>query len=748
MYFLRFLPFFGLAPSLLEGGGSFRPSAGAGGAGVYEVAVLTFESMISLDPTMGGFTAGAGGVSGFGAGSAGAGQSAAATGQFAAELSGVMSGSASVDEAAAAVSGASEAQAPANAAVSVANMGVFGVPGLIPTDIDVGVKTESSEPGDLSASVSDAAATLADSLGDLAGAPTDGEAGDGASEAPDDGTAALKAGMAVAPGMIAALDGAPSTAGAGAQAAAGAAAAGLSPGGEAAGDNIDQSLPTFFPQKAGAASAGDAAQANGDIDLSAQKPAASSDEAMAKAAAALKALTDGQAAGSAVGDASGTTGDSAGFATTTGAAKVAASAGGIAAEANAKTAQTAQSAAISSEKTQNGTSSAPAQTAAKATSSAATSGLAEAIDGDGAGDDAIISIKAVRADPSTAADTPPGGKGDDTAMTRPAASQGAARVQAVDPERAEASDGIDPATAETVKETKKSQAAASSGTASRTVDQAVSLGLKEAAGGTQAGRDGDPRLVNLSSTSEVSAEGEASADAETLNQKMDAAGVSKQAARAKAHMSAGSASQAAGAAAVFSDTGADDASQDGLDPLTLGATVDAGSSTARGTDGQAVRMVQAGQGTTAALPTAMVAAEIARNVQRGVSKFEIRLDPPELGRVDVHLKISDDGKVQAHLVVERRDTLDMFMRDQRGMERALENAGLKTNADGGLQFSLKDQGQGQRFGNGDGDQNGAGAQTGTPAGGPAGNEAADQPQMLERIAAYSRRGAGGVDIRI
>ena len=159
-----------------------------------------------------------------------------------------------------------------------------------------------------------------------------------------------------------------------------------------------------------------------------------------------------------------------------------------------------------------------------------------------------------------------------------------------------------------------------------------------------------------------------------------------------------------------------------------------------------MRAAQSGQGTATALPTAMVASEIARNVQRGVTRFEIRLDPPELGRVDVHLKINDDGKVQAHLVVERRDTLDMFLRDQRGMERALENAGLKTNSDGGLQFSLKDQGQG--FANGDGSQNGNGTQAGSLANGEAGAEATDQTQGLERMAAYNRRGAGGIDIRI
>ncbi len=142
----------------------------------------------------------------------------------------------------------------------------------------------------------------------------------------------------------------------------------------------------------------------------------------------------------------------------------------------------------------------------------------------------------------------------------------------------------------------------------------------------------------------------------------------------------------------------------------------------------------------------MVASEIARNVQRGVTSFEVRLDPPELARVDVHLKINDDGKVQAHLVVERRDTLDMVMRDQCGMERALENAGLKTNGDDELQFSLN--GQGQRFAGNDGGQNGNASTSGTQTDAGVSREMTEQSQVSEQLATYSWQGASGVDIRI
>lgn len=145
------------------------------------------------------------------------------------------------------------------------------------------------------------------------------------------------------------------------------------------------------------------------------------------------------------------------------------------------------------------------------------------------------------------------------------------------------------------------------------------------------------------------------------------------------------------------------------------------------------------------LPMAMMAMEITRNAQRGVSRFAIRLDPPELGRVDVRLKIGDDGQVRAHLIVERPETLDMLLRDQRSMERALENAGLKTAAEGALEFSLKDQ-SGQSFADsGDGAGDTAGHGSGDTN---AGEQPVDQQTALERVAAYARNAAGGLDIRV
>src|SRR5207253_4117839 len=61
-----------------------------------------------------------------------------------------------------------------------------------------------------------------------------------------------------------------------------------------------------------------------------------------------------------------------------------------------------------------------------------------------------------------------------------------------------------------------------------------------------------------------------------------------------------------------------------------------------------------------AVPLAGVAVEIAARFQGGTNRFEIRFDPPELGRIDVRLNVDRQGNVTSHLVVERSDTLDLL----------------------------------------------------------------------------------------
>jgi flagellar hook-length control protein FliK len=95
--------------------------------------------------------------------------------------------------------------------------------------------------------------------------------------------------------------------------------------------------------------------------------------------------------------------------------------------------------------------------------------------------------------------------------------------------------------------------------------------------------------------------------------------------------------------------------------------------------------------TPIAIPITGLAVEIASHARAGKNRFEIRLDPPELGRIDVRLDVDREGKVTSRLVVDRRETLDMLRRDAPELQRSLQQAGLDT-ADNALQFSLRDQG--------------------------------------------------------
>ena len=104
-----------------------------------------------------------------------------------------------------------------------------------------------------------------------------------------------------------------------------------------------------------------------------------------------------------------------------------------------------------------------------------------------------------------------------------------------------------------------------------------------------------------------------------------------------------------------------------------------------------------------AVPLGGLAVEISANAKAGNSRFEIRLDPPDLGRIDVRLDVDRNGQVTSRLFVEKSETLDLLRRDAPQLQQALQDAGLKTS-DSGLQFSLRDQNpqQGQSNSNGSG----------------------------------------------
>ena len=192
-------------------------------------------------------------------------------------------------------------------------------------------------------------------------------------------------------------------------------------------------------------------------------------------------------------------------------------------------------------------------------------------------------------------------------------------------------------------------------------------------------------------------------------------------------LSAPSPVDAAGPSGAQTAKGA--AKTDGLPNFGFSAANTATPSAAAATPGSAA---------AAAVPVAGLAVAIIARAQAGSNQFDIRLDPPELGRIDVRLNVDRNGQVTSHITVDRADTLQLLQSQQPQLERALEQAGLKT-ADNGLQFTLRDQSfAGQNGSSGGGQPNAA--QLVIP-------DAELAPVETTQI--YSRLSLGsGIDIRV
>ena len=124
--------------------------------------------------------------------------------------------------------------------------------------------------------------------------------------------------------------------------------------------------------------------------------------------------------------------------------------------------------------------------------------------------------------------------------------------------------------------------------------------------------------------------------------------------------------------------------------------------------------------------------------------IKIQLKPADLGRVEVQLAIQD-GRVTAQVIADTRETYDILRNDSRGLERALTEAGLKTDSDS-LNFSLRDD-QAQ-FANGG---HGQGRAPSTPydeVAHPADGDFPPEPGEIEAMRAAQAAERGGVDIRI
>ena len=93
-------------------------------------------------------------------------------------------------------------------------------------------------------------------------------------------------------------------------------------------------------------------------------------------------------------------------------------------------------------------------------------------------------------------------------------------------------------------------------------------------------------------------------------------------------------------------------------------------------------------------PSDQVAVQIQRAISAQAQRFSIRLEPAELGRIDVRLDFARDGNLRAAITVERPETFDLLQRDIQNLERSLKESGVQSE---GLKLDLQlGEGGGER----------------------------------------------------
>ena len=83
---------------------------------------------------------------------------------------------------------------------------------------------------------------------------------------------------------------------------------------------------------------------------------------------------------------------------------------------------------------------------------------------------------------------------------------------------------------------------------------------------------------------------------------------------------------------------------------------------------------------------AALSAQMARRLDDGITRFELELNPSELGRVDVRLEIDASGGIRAAFTFERPSSASELGRRADELQKSLESAGF--NLSGGLSFDV------------------------------------------------------------
>lgn len=81
---------------------------------------------------------------------------------------------------------------------------------------------------------------------------------------------------------------------------------------------------------------------------------------------------------------------------------------------------------------------------------------------------------------------------------------------------------------------------------------------------------------------------------------------------------------------------------------------------------------------------------IARRLDDGATEFDLRLDPPELGRIEARLTVGDDGSAELRIKFDNQAAYDLFARDEAALRLAFADAGYSFG-DGAFAFVLDER---------------------------------------------------------
>lgn len=80
---------------------------------------------------------------------------------------------------------------------------------------------------------------------------------------------------------------------------------------------------------------------------------------------------------------------------------------------------------------------------------------------------------------------------------------------------------------------------------------------------------------------------------------------------------------------------------------------------------------------------------ITKSAVKGVDKIQIQLKPEDLGSIEVKMQIGKDGKLQAHIISGRPETMEILQKEVANLEKAFSDAGFQMD-EGGLSFSFRE----------------------------------------------------------